>query len=142
MSYHPYLFGTWVPVVTLVGGAGNVVPVYTTNLGTYTRIGNQVFFTIHLEGDGGAEGAGTGQIFITLPFTAAASQLAIGGPTGEAINGGNEHLLFVHFTPSTNTVAIETDNVTGSDLEHVVMTGADQNNVTRSIHVQGNFVVQ
>jgi hypothetical protein len=136
-----YLEGTWTPVVTLVGGAGNVVPVYTTNSGTWTRIGRLVFFNIELTGDGGAEGAGTGQMYISLPFTPSAEQLKIRIPVGTAINGANEHVLFSELNPSVATMAIYKDNVTGSDLDLVTMTGSDQNNTTRSIYLQGKILV-
>lgn len=142
MSYHPYVFNTWVPVVTLTGGAGNVVPVYTVNSGTYTRIGRTVFFNIELSGDAGAEGAGTGQITITLPFSTAASQLNITEPWGSAINGAKEDILFCRLTPSSATMLIFKDDVTGSDLDYIVATGADQNNVTRSIQISGKILVQ
>lgn len=68
-----YEEGTFTPTVTLVGGAGNTVPVYSTNTGRYIRNGNQVSVEILLTGDGGAEGAGTGVINVALPFTANAT---------------------------------------------------------------------
>lgn len=77
-----YLEGTYTPIFTLVGGAGNTVPVYTTNTGEYTRIGNRCYVQVLLDGDGGAEGGGTGQINISLPIAANASQ-----PTGQYIAG-------------------------------------------------------
>lgn len=143
MSYHPYLFGTWVPVVTLGAGVGNTVPVYTTNSGTYTRIGRAVFFNILLSGDGGAEGAGTGQITLTLPFTTAASQLDITLPWGTAMNGAVEHLLFGHLIPSSATMLIARDVVLAATrVEHVAFTGVEQDNASRSIQLQGKFLVQ
>lgn len=142
MSYHPYFFGTWVPVVTLVGGAGNVVPVYTTNSGTYTRIGRTVFFNILLTGDGGAEGAGTGVFTLSLPFTTAASQLEILIPCGVLKNGGAEHLLFAHYTPSSSTFHLATDTVIAARVETTDLTGADQNNTARYIEVMGKILIQ
>lgn len=142
MSYHPYFFGTWVPVVTLVGGAGNVVPVYAIETGTYTRIGRTVFFNIHLHGDGGAEGAGTGQITITLPFATSANQLDITLPWGTATNGADTHVLFCQITPSSTTLTVFKDNIHAADLDYISMTGADQNSTTREIHLQGKIIVQ
>jgi hypothetical protein len=72
--------------MTLVGGAGNTVPVYSTNTGRYTRVGNTIFVNVYLTGDGGAEGAGTGQINIALPITASASFPAI---IYQAVGQGN-----------------------------------------------------
>ena len=142
MSYHPYLYGTWVPVVTLVGGAGNVVPVYTTNSGTYTRIGRTVFFNILLTGDGGAEGAGTGVFTITLPFSTAASQLDILIPCGVLGNGGTEHMLFAHLIPSSPTFHLATDTIVAARVENTDLTGADQNNAARYIEVMGKILIQ
>lgn len=73
-----YEEGTWTPILTLVGGAGNTVPIYTTNVGVYTRIGNIVYCSVLFEGDGGAEGAGTGNINISLPLPASLSTGNIG----------------------------------------------------------------
>ena len=142
MSYHPYLYGTWVPVVTLTGGAGNVVPVYTTNSGTYTRIGRTVFFNILLTGDGGAEGAGTGVFTLTLPFSTAASQLEILVPCGVMGNGAAEHMLFAHYFPSSATFHLATDTIVAARLENTDLTGADQNNTARYIQVMGKILVQ
>lgn len=64
---------TYAPTVTLVGGTGNTVPVYSSNLGRYLRMGNLVYVDINLSGDGGDEGAGTGQLNIALPVQAGAS---------------------------------------------------------------------
>jgi hypothetical protein len=89
-----YIENTWTPVVTLVGGAGNTVPVYTTNDGRYTRIGNRVFYDIYLTGDGGAEGAGTGQIYVSLPIAASASQRAGYVPVGRATNDVVQSVLW------------------------------------------------
>lgn len=57
----------YAPTVTLVGGAGNTVPVYTTNQGRYKKIGKTVHFAFMVDGDGGTDGAGTGVINIALP---------------------------------------------------------------------------
>jgi hypothetical protein len=142
MSYHPYVFGTWVPVVTLVGGGGNTVPVYTTNSGTYTRIGRTVFFNILLTGDGGAEGAGTGVFTLTLPFSTAASQLEILVPCGVFGNGAAEHLLFAHYIPSSATFHLATDTVVAARVENTDVIGDDQNNAARYIEVMGKILVQ
>ncbi len=63
---------TFTPTITSSNGA-DTIPVFTTNTGRYTRIGNTVFADVYLDGDGGAEGNGYGQIRINLPVTAGAS---------------------------------------------------------------------
>lgn len=136
VSNLPYLQGTWTPVITLVGGAGNVVPVYSTNSGTYTQIGREVFFCMLFSGDGGAEGAGTGQIHVTLPFSTSAEQLAVGPVLGAAINGADEELLSLQFQPSAATFAV----FKGS-TELLMFTRADQNNTSRHFSLSGSFLV-
>ncbi len=74
MSFQLGIFNTYTPVVTLVGGAGNTVPVYATNIGRWTKIGNMVWLQLYFTGDGGAEGAGTGVLNFSLPITSAATQ--------------------------------------------------------------------
>lgn len=131
-----YLEGTWTPVVTLVGGAGNTVPVYTTNSGVYTRIGRVVLFCILLSGDGGAEGAGTGQITISLPFSTSSAQLAVRAVSGTAVNGANETLLSIQFAASSSTFSLF-----GGASDLTSFTGAGQNNTSRSISLTGKILV-
>ena len=131
-----YFEGTWTPIVTLVGGAGNTVPVYSTNSGKYTRVGRLVFFNILFSGDGGAEGAGTGQIHVSLPFSTSAEQLPVGPICGVMINGADEELLSLQFQPSASTLAV----FMGS-TELLMFTGVDQNNVSRHFSLTGNFLV-
>lgn len=131
-----YLQGSWTPIVTLVGGSGNVVPVYSTNSGTWTRVGRLVFFEILLSGDGGAEGAGTGVVNISLPFTTGSAQLAVRNVCGTAVNGANETLLSLQFQPSSGTVELWQG---ASDL--TTFKGSNQSNTTRSIGLSGKILV-
>lgn len=101
-----YLEGTFTPTVTLVGGAGNTVPVYTTNTGRYTRIGRLVFVEIALAGDGGAEGAGTGQFNIALPIAASGSAARLDFQGGQAVNSGANIQILGYIPASATTVAI------------------------------------
>lgn len=59
-----YEEGTFTPTLTGIG-----TPTYTTQLGSYTRIGNVVHFNITLNWTGGTNGAGI--TVASLPFTAA-----------------------------------------------------------------------
>lgn len=134
--------GTFTPVVTLVGGAGNTVPVYTTNTGRYIRVGNLVFIDIYLNGDGGAEGAGTGQVNIELPFLASSTHSPGRFFSGVSINNtaeidlygivpasGNTIQLHKRGTTTVVTVVVQTVDITN-------FTGADQNNTTRQIRLK------
>lgn len=136
VSCLPYLQGSWTPIVTLVGGAANVVPVYSTNSGTYTRIGRLCFFNLLLSGDGGADGAGTGQVNISLPFTSSSAQLSVRAVSGTAVNGANEVLLSILYAPSSGTISLFQG---ASDL--IAFPGSLQGNASRSISLVGSFLV-
>jgi hypothetical protein len=125
-------YGTFTPTVTLVGGAGNTVPVYTTNTGRYQVIGKTVFVDVYLTGDGGAEGAGTGVINIALPVTASASNPLSLFPVGYALNNATERKLWatVNSTTTINLIYLNTSDASAG------LTGADQNNATRTIRVK------
>lgn len=133
---------TFVPTVTLVGGAGNTVPVYSTNTGRYTIRGNTVFVDIWLTGDGGAEGAGTGQVNIALPFTSAASHPDGRSVAGVSINGTAEIDIYGTLAGSVSTISLFSravvsilgTNVQTADIGN--FTGAGQNSTTRSIRLK------
>ena len=125
-----YIQGTFTPTVTLVGGAGNTVPVYSTNQGRYTRVGNRVFVEVNLAGDGGAEGAGSGTVNVALPITASASVSQIMG-TGVATNSGTDYILRAYITGSATTIIVNYFNAAAHSI--VAFTGDEQNNTTRQI---------
>ena len=129
-----YAQGTFTPTVTLVGGANNVVPQYTTSTGRYTRVGNRVFVDIHLTGDGGNEGAGTGQLNIALPFAASASNPAALIPIGDYTNNAATMNGFGEINGAVSTVAL-----TGGTYS--AMTGANQNATDRMIRLQFSYEV-
>lgn len=126
-----YLESTWTPVATLNGGSGNTVPVYTTNQGIYTRVGRLVHIDIYLADDGGAEGAGTGVIYLTLPITPAANHSGWYQPVGTAKNGSSLYGLMGAFSASNGLVLGYSSSATAiSDF-----TGALQNNTSRHIQI-------
>jgi hypothetical protein len=125
-----YVEGTFTPTVTLVGGAGNTTPVYTTNSGRYTRIGNRCFVDIWLTGDGGAEGAGTGQINIALPIAVSASAVNKTVQQGAAVNGSTVSLLAFDMLASATTIQLY--SWTGITAL-ASFNGVNQNNASRFI---------
>lgn len=83
--YAPSNWQTYVPVLTLVGGAGNIVPQYATTLARYNLINKKLcLVSVYMSGDGGAEGAGTGALTISLPFSASCLCAV---PCGTMVNG-------------------------------------------------------
>jgi hypothetical protein len=128
--------GTFTPTVSLVGGAGNTTPVYTTNTGRYSVIGRRVFVDIYLDGDGGAEGAGSGAFAISLPVQPSASNPLDPFPGGTARNSTTEYLIAVEIVASSSFVALSYfDAITN----RVTFTGAQQNNTTRFIRLNFNY---
>lgn len=123
---------SYTPVLTLVGGAGNTVPQYTTNLGRYFFVGGYIFVQIDLTGDGGNEGAGSGQVNISLPRNAGSNQLGDYTTVGTLLNG----TAFIPniagmFTAGGSTLAL--GKVSAGNF--AIVTGADQNNTTRTIRL-------
>lgn len=122
---------TFTPTVTLVGGAGNTVPVYTINNGSCVKIGNFCAVSVYLTGDGGAEGAGTGQINIDLPFPAAATSFDEGFSVGTAFNNTTSYDLDGAYAAGGTTIRLRYWNA-GALAD---FTGAQQNNTTRNIRL-------
>lgn len=123
-------FSTFTPTVTLVGGTGNVVPVYTTNTGRYRALGSIVFVDVYLTGDGGAEGAGDGQINIALPVTASSNHPTFRFPVGSYSNGANQNFLQGEIDPSGTTIKlyISTSNT--------AFQGTDQSQASRDVRLK------
>ena len=134
---------TFTPTVTLVGGAGNTVPVYTTNTGRYERIGNRIFVEVALNGDGGAEGAGTGVVNIALPVAASASISSLIIPIGQVANGTEEQPLYGLITANGTTLTLYKQSDTAGALtsDIVTVTGADQDSTTRAINARFTYEV-
>ena len=130
--------GTCTPTVTLVGGVGNAVPVYLTNTCRFTRTGRTVDVDIYLTGDGGAEGAGTGQVNVALPFTASASHPASSWPVGTATNGATEYILTGSIGGSATVITIRYFNAISTTTD---FTGADQNNVSRAVRLKFTYEI-
>lgn len=125
-------WATFTPTVTLVGGAGNTVPVYTTNSGRSTRIGNTIHAKVLLSGDGGAEGAGTGVLHVLLPVAVGASAVSVRYVIGRIINNASIYVLTGAISAGETTIAL---GYFPTATTHADVTGAEQNNATRSIEI-------
>jgi hypothetical protein len=140
-TWTTYTFSDWqtfTPTVTLVGGANNTVPVYTTNTGYWTRVANIVYVQVYLTGDGGNEGAGTGQMNIALPVTASANQPAYYVPVGTAFNNATFfNVIDGQIQASATTIELARINAGA----FASFTGVDQNNATRSVRLSFSYMV-
>ena len=136
LSSIAYTNTTFTPTVTLVGGAGNTTPVYSTNTGRYTQIGTRVFVDVYLTGDGGDEGAGTGVFTIALPVTANASHPTSLFPVGYALNGMTEFELYGQVAGSATTISLAYfTSISGqSDF-----TGNNQGSTTRTVRIKFSY---
>ena len=126
------IWATFTPTVTLVGGAGNVVPVYTTNSGRQCKAGRIIFVDVLLDGDGGNEGAGTGVINIALSVTSGASKIVNLRICGVHNNGSGEELIFGTIAQSASVISLKTQTAIRTISS---FTGADQDNVARKIEL-------
>lgn len=123
----------YTPVVTLVGGAGNTVPQYTTLVGRWARIGKTVFVSIQASGDGGNEGAGTGVLTLSLPVPAGSVIGSLNLPVGRLVNAALRAILFAQPAAGSSVISLTYFDTISTNS---VVTGALQNDVTRgfSLH--------
>lgn len=133
-----YENSTFVPTVTLVGGAGNTTPVYSTNTGNYTKLQNKIFVDIFVNGDGGDEGAGTGVLNIAIPYASSASFPGGYFKCGYAVNGTTKYLIYGKINAGESTIALRYFSSASADAD---FTGAVQNNATRTIRLQFSYTV-
>jgi hypothetical protein len=129
-----YAQGTYTPTVTLTGGSGNTTPVYSTNVGRYTKIGNRVHVWVDLNGDGGNEGAGTGRIDISLPI----SPTIFGGffVCGAAYNSSTGY----HLVGTLNSSNVQLSYIdTSGNVQN--FSAANQNNASRAISLNFKYEV-
>jgi len=126
-----YVEGTWTPAVTFGGGATGLT--YTTQTGTYTRIGNRVIVDAVIVLS--AKGSSTGTAIISgLPFTVAAAtpatiRITTLGAAIDAVPGAV-------FTASATTIALE--QLGNAATAVAVLDEGDFANTT-SIHISGQY---
>lgn len=123
--------GTFTPTIAFGGGSTGVT--YTTQSGTYTRIGNRVMWGIRIVLT--SRGSSTGNATIqTLPFTPAATTAAAWWANNYTIGAG----LIPIFDTSSTTVRLRSFNPTTGNENNVAETAVDNDfNVTLS----GSFAI-
>jgi hypothetical protein len=126
--------------MSLVDGIGNTVPEYTTITGKFTQIGNRVFVDILLDGVTGSAGAGTGQVNISLPLQASATQVGDYIIAGHFHNDADEYVLFAQVNPSATTASLF---IQSTATQTRIATGDDQNSsANRTIKINLNYTIE
>ena len=120
---------SYTPLVMLVG-AGNA-PTYVTNSGRFLIVNNIVYCDVLLDGNGGTNGSGAGILNISLPVTPSPSRLAgfldLGG---YLVNNTAYQSLMATLTTGSPWASLSGWNAANALTS---LTGADQNNSTRTI---------
>ena len=88
---------------------------------------------MYLNGDGGAEGAGSGQINLALPIAVSSNALILTVNAGVGRDGVSDRIIYADIVPGATTIAISYVNTTSliSSLK-----GSDQANTTRAIRIE------
>lgn len=127
-------WANYTATLTLVGGAGNTVPVYASTVSRYSQVDKRVLVHCRFNGDGGDEGAGTGKLTMALPVNAGANWKGGALLIGTFINGSSSTVTPIWGSISANGSTISFNKFTAYNTI-ADMTGADQNNTTRTIDV-------
>ena len=131
MAYLNCKWKLYTPEITLVGGAGNTVPQYSTVLGQYFIHQKKIDISILFSGDDGNEGAGSGQINVSLPVPIGANVIGNGhGPIGYAQNDGNIWMIGATINADSSTIPL---NYWSAISTYGTLTGDQQNNAVRLI---------
>lgn len=122
------------PTITLVGGAGNTVPTFSTTQARYSQVGNVVFLQINLvNSSGGTAGAGTGTLNIALPIASGASVVNNNTAVGYILNNVTHNLLYAQIaTGGATTCQLTIQTAIGTVA---TLTGANLNNAVRQIQM-------
>ena len=130
-----YASGSYVPVLTAASG-GTPPDFNSPALSAYwVQMGDVIFVSVSgANGAGGTPGAGSQQLSVTLPFPIRAQALPAKIMLGSFQNGTTEDLVFGTFLPSTATVPLFQQNISGSKADQVPLTGANFNSPQRGVY--------
>lgn len=129
-----YQTSTFVPVLTSAGGTP---PTFTNPAlsGLWVRVGNVMFVNITGSNTaGGTPGAGAQQLSISLPFAVRSVALPAKAIMGTFVNGANEQLVVGQLVAGAAVAPLFKQAIAGSNSNLVALTGADFNNVSRSVY--------
>jgi hypothetical protein len=109
-------------------------PLFTAH---YARIGNQVHFAIDVDMDN-ITSFGTGQYYMTLPFTSKFNYLFANGCLHD-ISTGDEYAVLGHVTAGSNTMTLLT--TTSNGKQNPFTSGVPVNLSTAdNFHISGVFI--
>ena len=124
------------------GGTTGTQPTFSGDplfSGTYTKIGNIVHFAIDVDFDN-ITSFGTGQYYMTLPFTAARNYLFSDGCLHDD-STGNEYAILAHINAESNQITLLS---TASNGRQVPFTHSVPVNlsVADNLHIAGTYEIQ
>lgn len=128
---------------TVNGGSAGTAPTFSGSpmfYGSYIKTGQSVTFRINVEFDN-ITGFGTGQYYVTLPFTAKYGTQIRGGCLHDASTGYNYHISG-HVNENSNQLNLYTTDVSGNvvrdyeftSIQPVTLTTAD------NFHIGGVYI--
>jgi hypothetical protein len=134
-----YEEGTYVPVLS---GAGTL-PTFTTVEAHWTRIGRWCQFQILLNNTtGGTPGNGSGQLGLSLPFTAGSEPSFIRIPIGSGQNGTVAHVVFGAVAASQNVMLLSRLEEAGNDPILIALMASNFNHADiRQLTVAGSMQI-
>lgn len=128
---------TFTPTLTLVGGAGNTVPTFSTTNARYRVIGDVCKIQIFLNNtSGGTAGAGTGALTVALPVAIGASSTGARPIVGTLVNGATINHLNAFLTASATTLTLN-----GGDSTTAVQGGQLNDANTRQISIVVDYEI-
>lgn len=121
-----YEEGTWTPAI----GAGIAAPTYAAQSGTYTKIGNLVFYTCGISVNGGTLDAGHLQI-TGFPFIAANAN------SGTNINRASGGIVQASRTSSLPTLSLQGSTMYFYDSDGSTYIGTEMSSSTVAVYFSG-----
>jgi hypothetical protein len=124
---------TSVSAVLTSNVASDTQPVFTTQLIKYKKIGKTVLLQIILNADGGAEGNGTGEFAVTLPFA------AVAGSSYLSCYGSGDYINSTTYYSVIGILGVMGVNYIEFVANNEVLTPTSFNNATRTLRFCGQY---
>ncbi len=114
-------------------------PLFT---GSYTRFGNMVHFSVNVEMDN-ITGFGTGQYYVTLPFSARFAYQFSEGCLHD-VSTGRDYPIFGHVLPGSNQLYLKSIDAAGNTAFNIPFTSTVPVTLTTAdnFHIAGTYQIQ